>query len=172
MWVGISGGWRRTNEEIELFVRNKVSAIMSAEDGIVSGGALGVDSIALDEALKYDPNAERIKIFIPTTLETYSKHYRNRAEEGVITQEQAERLVAQLSDLRSRNPAALIENPKNTVLNDTTYYERNSAVINASDRLLAFHITSSLSKGLGTMDTVNKARQKGIPVEVYSFNLE
>ncbi len=64
-WIGISGGWRKTNQKIENNVRNVVSKIMKRGNGIVSGGALNVDFIALDEALKNNPKAERIKIFLP-----------------------------------------------------------------------------------------------------------
>ena len=74
-WVGISGGWRRTNQKIEDDVRGIVREIMERGDGIVSGGALGIDSIALDEAMKCNPGADRIKIFLPATLDRYAKHY-------------------------------------------------------------------------------------------------
>lgn len=71
-WVGISGGWRKTNREIEEKIRKVIREIIKRGDGIISGGALGVDYIALDEALKLNPKAERIKIFLPTTLKKYS----------------------------------------------------------------------------------------------------
>jgi len=99
-WIGISGGWRKTNKEIEDKVRNIVRKIMMSGDGIVSGGALGVDFIALDEALKNDSKAERIKIFLPTTLEVYATHYRKHALLGTITKKQADDLIEQLSRLK------------------------------------------------------------------------
>ncbi len=68
-WIGISGGWRKTNQKIENDVRNIVSEIMQRRNGVVSGGALNVDYIALDEALKHDKEAKRIKIFIPTNTQ-------------------------------------------------------------------------------------------------------
>ena len=92
-WIGISGGWRRTNQEIEEGVRKTVREIIQRGDGIVSGGALGVDFIATDEALKYDPAADRIKIFLPTTFEKYSEHYRKHAKLGDVTSEDVENLI-------------------------------------------------------------------------------
>ena len=80
-WIGISGGWRKINTEIEDAVRKIVQEIIARDDRVVSEGALGVDSIALDEALKLNPSADRIKIFLPVTLERYSVHYRKRADE-------------------------------------------------------------------------------------------
>lgn len=101
-WVGISGNWRKTNKEIEKKIRDIVHKIIMRGDGIVSGGALGVDFIALDEALKHDLKAERIKIFLPTTFEVYAAHYRKHASLGTITREQAENLISHLAKLKKK----------------------------------------------------------------------
>jgi hypothetical protein len=166
-WIGISGSWRATSAEVEKDVRDAVRNIMMHGNGIVSGGALNVDYFATDEALMLNPDASRIKIFLPVTLERYVAHYRKRAEEGVITSVQAETLIAQLARLQSANPAALIENKMNTECNPTTYYERNTEVVNASDELLAFIVNESA----GTKDTIDKMRIKGKPVTVKSYKI-
>lgn len=127
-WVAISGSWRKTNKKIENDVRKLVRDIISRGDGIVTGGALNVDYFATDEALKLNPEAIQIKICLPVTLERYAAHYRKRAQEGVITSQQAEDLISQLTTLKRANPLALIENQKNTVVDTTTYYERNNRV--------------------------------------------
>ncbi|MDO8496326.1 MAG: hypothetical protein Q7S43_02895 [bacterium] len=160
LWFGISGSWRKTNLEIEHDIRAVVKKIIERGDGIVSGGALNVDWFATDEALKHDPKAELIKIFLPVTLDLYAAHYRKRAMEGVITPEQAELLIAQLEKLQAANSAALIENKQNTVVNPTTYFERNTDVINASDALVGFQVNDS--EGVG--DTVDKALAQNKPV--------
>lgn len=173
-WIGISGGWRTTNRKIENNIRRVVSEIMRRGDGIVSGGALNVDFIALNEALKHDLKAQRIKIFLPTTLEKYSRHYRKHARLGTITSRQAEDLINQLNSLKRINPKALIENPNENFTEKTKkkmYYERNSKVVAASDELVAFHIKTRESEGAGTRDTIDKAKQKGIPVKIFSFDL-
>ncbi len=166
-WIGISGGWRTANEVVERDVRAMVQGILNRGDGIVSGGALNVDYIATDEALKLNPEATRIKVFLPVTLERYSAHYRNRAEEGVITHAQAEILIEQLTRLRTANAYALIEHPTNTVCNETTYYERNMEVINASDELYAFWI----NRTSGTKDAIEKAKSQGKPVSIFNYEV-
>lgn len=67
-WIGISGSWRKTNEEIEEKIRATVREIFEQGNGMVSGGALGVDYIATGVALKLNPEADRIKIFFRPRL--------------------------------------------------------------------------------------------------------
>lgn len=173
-WFGISGSWRKTNGEIEEKVRGAVGEIMIRGDGIVSGGALGVDSIALDEALKIDPGAQRIRIYLPATLEVYAAHYRKHAMLGSITGAQAEGLVNQLAGLKKINPKALIEDPDSDFNEETKkkiYYQRNSNIVDASDELVAFRVRTKESEGGGTADAVEKARKKGIPVRLFEYDL-
>jgi len=153
LWFGISGSWRKTSPEIETAVRATVKKIIERGDGIVSGGALNVDWFATDEALKLDPTAKHIKIFLPVIIELYAAHYRKRAIEEVITSEQAETLIAQLEKLKSVNPNALIEHKENTIVDPRTYFERNTEVVNTSDALIGFQVNDS--EGVG--DTVKKA---------------
>lgn len=167
-WVGISGSWRKMTPELEEEVRGCVREIISKGDGITSGGALGVDWVATDEALKLDPTAQKIRIFLPTTLELYVAHYRKRTSEGVITKEQAEELIGQLLNIKKINPNAITENPNNKIVEKGTYYERNSEIISAADELIAFHVNESL----GTKDAIDKARKKGIPVKVFTYSIE
>jgi len=172
-WVGISGSWRKLNKEIEEEVRSTVRNVMADGKGIVTGGALGVDFLATDEALKEDPKAERIKVFLPTTLEKYAEHYRRHAMLGTITYAQAEDLIKQLTNLRTLNPKALIENPDTNFRDETKqrmYYERNSRVVDASDELIAFRVKTKRSQSMGTDDAVKKAHVKGIPVELHMYD--
>jgi len=173
-WIGISGGWRKVTPEIENEVRAVVCEIMERGEGIVSGGALNVDYIVLDEALRHDSKAERIKIFLPTTFKKYTAHYRRYRELGTFTKEQGENLIEQLTRLRNINKDSIIENPDPKFTDETKktmYYERNSRVVDASDELVAFHIKTEASRGEGTVDTIEKAKAKGIPVKLFSYNL-
>lgn len=165
-WTGITGSWRKTNANIEQDVRAAVRDIMERGDGIITGGALNVDFFATDEALKIDPNATHIKVFIPSSLETYAAHYRRRAQEEVITAEQADALIAQLTNLRNANKNALIEGHFD-VLNPTTYFERNLWVVDASDDLLAFQVNGSE----GVEDTISKAVAQSKPVIKRSYTI-
>ncbi|MBU1075445.1 DNA-processing protein DprA [Patescibacteria group bacterium] len=167
-WFGISGSWRKTNEEVEESVREAVRKILSRGGGIVSGGALNVDFFATDEALKVDTTGNSIKVYLPVTLERYATHYRKRANEGVITSEQAEMLIDQLTKVKETSPEALIENPDNTEVNQKTYFERNTEVMNASDALVAFQVNDSV----GVEDTVQKALEQDKPVRRLKYTIE
>jgi hypothetical protein len=169
-WVGISGTWALTNKKIERDVRFHVRKVLEEEGGIVTGGALNVDSFATDETIKFDPQCKRIKIFLPTTLKIYTKHYRKRAREGVITKKQAEGLITQLEYVKKANPKAIIENKVNKVVDKTTYFERNMEVVKASDELIVFHVVEST--GGGTSDIVKKARPLGIPVKHFDYKVK
>jgi len=167
-WIGICGSWRKTSKQVEDDVRNAVRDILSQGNAIVSGGALNVDYFATDEAMKINTNGTRIKVFLPTTLTIYTQHYRKRAQEGVITNEQAEMLINQLRTLQKLNSSALIENKENTVIDKTTYYRRISQIVDASDELYAFQVNNSP----GVQDTIDKARRKRIPVKLNSYRID
>jgi hypothetical protein len=145
-------------------VRHEVAAALGAGKSIVTGGALGVDYWATEMALNIDPG--RLKVILPTSLATYAAHYRWRAAEGVIPVQQAEDLIRQLETVA--RAGGLVEHPERPqVVDVTTYYLRNQDVVDAADELLAFQVNASR----GTQDTVDRARQKGIPVEVFAYQL-
>ena len=166
-WAAISGSWRRTNIEVEKDVRSKVREKMLDGLGIVSGGALGVDYFAADEALKLDPTAERIKIFLPTTLETYSEHYFKRAKQRIITCEQYFKLISQLEVIVGGNSGAIVEIPENKEVNKRTYYQRIRKEIDFADELAAFQVNNTE----GTGYTIDLALKKGIPVEIFKYKI-
>jgi hypothetical protein len=161
--IAISGSWRIQTPEVERDVRSCVRRHIDQGDAIVTGGALGVDSVATDEVLlssQFQP--QQLTVILPTSLSTYSAHYRKRAEEGVIRQEQAETLIAQLEQVQRR--ATLVELP-NTQVNQETYYQRNTAVLEASTELAAFQVNGSP----GTQDTIDKAVALGMPVDLHQY---
>jgi len=166
-WYAISGSWRQTSLELVRDVRSAVAEVMERGDGVVAGGALGVDYIATEEALKLNPEADRIKVILPSSLENYAAHFRRRADEGVIAPEQAESLIAQLSDLRRRNKRALVE-MNNDVLNEMSYYDRNSKVLESADELLAFQVNGSL----GVQDAIDKAKKLGLGVILKNYEIK
>lgn len=167
-WIGISGSWRKTSEQVEADVRSIVREVITRGDGIVTGGALGVDYIATEEVLRLNPSATQIRIYLPTTLQIYSAHYRKRAIEGVITDTQAEMLISQLERLVKINKNAIIENKENKICNIETYYQRNMEVINASDELISFQV----NKSQGTQDTIDKAEKQGKKVRRFEYTVE
>ena len=167
-WYGITGSWRETSAEVEADVRKTVREIIECGDGIVTGGALNVDWFATDEALKATPTAEQIRVCLPVTLERYAAHYRKRADEGAITHDQAELLIKQLTQLKQANPEALIEHPTNTVVDQTTYYERNTQVVELSDVVVGFQV----NKSAGVQDTIDKAVTQEKRVRLKEYTIE
>jgi CRP-like cAMP-binding protein len=159
-WIAITGSWRHTNQRVEQDVRATVRKLITQGCGIITGGALGVDWLAVDEALKHNPLAEQVRVVIPASLARYLAHYFKRADEGVISHQQAQALSDQLTKLKTANPLALIELEDGRLVEQASYYDRNSQVVAMSDKLYAFQV----NKSRGTQDTIDKARAKGIPV--------
>ncbi|MEN9605052.1 MAG: hypothetical protein RJB39_737 [Candidatus Parcubacteria bacterium] len=161
-WIAIAGGWKKTNEQIRRDVQSVVKQIIHDGNGIVSGGALGVDLFATDVVLKENG---QMKIFIPSTLDIYRAHYFQRAAEGIITPEQATELIAQLEEVKKRG--FLLEGNE-SILNREAYFNRITKIIETADELVAFHINN----GDGTTDTITKAEAKGIPIKKFVYTLE
>lgn len=156
-WIAVSGSWRTTDEALAYDVRIAVDEVMARGDGIVTGGALGVDYIATQQALLRNPAADRLRVILPTSLETYAAHYRQRAREGVIASEQAEQLIAQLNGVRAARRASLVE-MGHLVVNQEAYYDRNTRVTECARGLLAFQVNASQ----GVQDTIGKAEAAGL----------
>ncbi|MBU1033674.1 DUF2493 domain-containing protein [Patescibacteria group bacterium] len=163
----ISGSWRFQDEKLEELVRQTVQKILSNGDMLITGGALGVDYWALDEALKIDTKAEKIRVFLPSTLSFYKKHYNKRALEGIISIAEARALIAQLKKLKKLNKKALTEKTEVKTLNQNAYCARNSREVNSANQLIAFQVNQSQ----GVQDAIDKAKQKQIPVQVHQFTL-
>lgn len=164
--VAISGSWRKTNETLKSDLEISIKEIFSKGLGIVTGGALGVDYIATEAALKLDEAAEKILVILPTPLKVYAAHFFKRASEGVISYDQADQLTAQLNRLKSIRPASLREMGA-SVCNEETYYARNTEVIQVADELYAFRVNQSA----GTTDAINKAYGRKIPVKVFDYQI-
>jgi len=132
----------------------------------VTGGALGVDFIATDEVLKINPVHPAILIYLPTPLALFYAHFRSRAHEGVITGEDAEKLIHQLSRIHRANRALIVEGSFHQC-NPETYHARNGWIIDAADELCAFHVNRSQ----GVQDAVDKAKRRGIPVRHHRYTI-
>lgn len=171
-YYAISGTWRYTNQEVEKDVREAVREIMKRGDGIVTGAAYGVDSFAIDEALKVDPSGKNIQSCIPVNADLYIElFYKNRFEEGDMTESQYEEMTELLNKLVFANPKAIIsdENNIDQEISRRTHFECNNKIIELCDELLAFQVNDSE----GTQDAIDKAKKLGKPVTVkkYSINV-
>ena len=77
-------------------------------------------------------------------------------------------LIDQLTRLKPANPDALIEHPANTVIDQTTYFERNSQVVELSDVMVGFQVNGSV----GVQDTIDKAVVEGKEVQLKQYTIE
>lgn len=166
-WIGISGTWQLTSLEVENDVKREVKKILDNGDGIVTGGALGVDSFAMEEVIKNEMEKDRVKVCLPTTFDIYKTHYRKRANEGVIIHEQAERLILLLEIIQNANKEAIIEDVRFVMCDKESYYARNGTIVDMSDVLYAFQVNGSG----GTGDAIEKAKSQGKEVILFAYNL-
>jgi len=166
-WYAISGSWRDTDERVRRDVRDAVKTIISRGDGILTGGALGVDYVATQVVLERGDVLTQLKLFLPIKLDDFCMHYRRRAEEGVITRQQADMIIGQLECVKRIAPDAIHDDTGYTQADKTSYYARNTSIIEACDELLAFQV----NKSQGTQDAINKAEAMGKRVELHTYSI-
>lgn len=165
-WIGISGSRQLITKEIENDVRREVRVILENGDGVATGGAIGVDYFAMDEVFKAGLIKNRIKIFLPVTLDSFIKHYEERVNEGIVTKDQAEELINLLRLIKENNSEAIIENKTYTTADKESNHARNSEIVSHSDKLLAFQVNNSS----GTENTIDEAKSKGKEVKIFKYN--
>ena len=160
-YVGITGSWPYNLAELQTRVEDYVRRVIVQGNAIVTGGALGVDFWATEIALRYG-SPKQLLVILPTSFEVYTAYMQRRATEGVIMQAQFEMLRNQLQNVQRQGS---LKKLSATEVTKATYYARNSAVVQGSDRVVAFQVNQSA----GTQDTIDKAEGWGKEVEVVSF---
>lgn len=165
-WYAISGSWNEVSEEVRRDVEFAAHRILERGDGIIVGGALGVDCIATQVFLDAGEEA-RIQIFLPIALDNFCDHYRKRADEGVITQEQADKILSQLMEVKRKAPQAIHDDTDYEEADRESYHSRNTSIAKECDVLMAFHVNESE----GTQDAIDKARALGKKVVVKRYQL-
>ena len=153
-----TGTWRLTNNKVEEDVRKATREVLSRGDGIVTGGATGVDYFAMDEVLKLQPTATHLRVIIPARLERYIHDYYTNWCHEPITKKDIDSLASLLRKLKKINPTALLEMPYKTITQDH-YNLRHDQEVMYSDEVHAFQVNNST----GTQDTIDKSTKSGIP---------
>ncbi len=166
-WVGIRSSQGGIKKEVEKDVRSTVREEVSAENGIVLGGGLGLDYTILNEALRSDE--AKVKVILPVNLESYAEFWKKRAGEGLLKKEDIEKALNQLENLKKKNPRAL-KNSGLALNGEEMHFEQNSKVIDAVDRLIVFRIKTGETSGEVALDAIKKARKKGVPVEAFQYD--
>lgn len=160
-WILFTGTWRQTNDEVEKDVRNAVREVISNGNGIVTGGALGVDLIALEECLTLTSYTS-VRVIIPARLEVYLAHYWDAVTSGKIEGAEFVRLENALRELHLKNPASLLE-MKALVITQDEYNKRNGVEVMFSNEVYAFQVNNST----GTQDTLDKAEAAGLTISLH-----
>lgn len=164
-WIIFTGTWRLVNKEIENDVRQAVRRVFERGDGIVTGGATGVDYFAMDEFVKLNPECTRIRLFIPARLEHFIADYRKNWKHSPIEDADIDNLEYLLKLIKGRNPSAVFEVRKNSGdITQAEYDLRHDEEVTFSDEVCAFQVNNST----GTSDTVRKAREAGLLIELHN----
>lgn len=163
-WIIFTGTWRLTNREVENDVRAAAREVYERGDGLVTGGATGVDYFAMDEFLKLNPDCTKIRIFIPARLEHFVADYRKNWMPAPLTKADIDNLASVLNVIKERNPAALFEVKKDSGnISQEEYDLRHNEEVIFSDEVYAFQV----NKSSGTQDTLDKARAAGLPITLH-----
>lgn len=163
-WIIFTGTWRLTNKEVEHDVRLAARQVFENGDGLLTGGATGVDYFAMDEFLKLNPECTRIRIFIPARLEHFIADYRKNWQHPPITSNDIDALELILKTIKSRNPSALLETRKDEGdITQDLYDLRHNEEVTFSDEVYAFQVNNST----GTQDTINKSKSAGLPITLH-----
>ena len=167
-WYGISGSWRRANEELKADVERIVRRIVNSGGGIITGGALGVDYIATKTVLRNTANPEeRLKLYLPVPLEKYIIHLYHRTLEKVIKIEQADDLVSQLISVQKKYPKCIFDNWGFEEVNPESYYARNGKIVQDCDELYVFHV----NRTKGVQDAIDKTTALGKPLHIQEYSI-
>ncbi len=165
-WVAIQGSWTKINAEVTTAVRDAVREIIENGDGIISGGAPGVDMIALDQALLSNPTADRIRIYIPSLLSIYISYYQSQANTGIISNTEVAALSKQLNILQKTNKYALIEGTAPS-LTTSAFLNSIDTIMSMADSLTAFHVNHSDATG----HAIAQAKHTDIPVKIFTYTI-
>ncbi|MEK7148703.1 MAG: hypothetical protein AAB770_02175 [Patescibacteria group bacterium] len=157
-WILFTGTWKLTNDEVEQDVRKAAHEVIARGDGVLTGGATGVDYFAMDEVLKHNPTASHLRVIIPARLESYIEDYFTNWCHEPITQKDIDNLATILKHIKKINPASLLEMPYEKITQDH-YNLRHDQEVMYSDEVHAFQVNESA----GTQDTIDKSAKAGLP---------
>lgn len=161
-WILFTGTWRLTNKEVEQDVQNAVREVLSRGDGIITGGATGVDYFAMEEVLRVDPDCRFLRVIIPARLDTYIDDYHTNWCHEPITKTDIDKLGLILRKIKQINPASLLEMP-HTIITQEHYNLRDTEEVVYADEVYAFQVNQST----GTQDTIDKALGVGLPIVLH-----
>ncbi len=162
-WIIFTGTWRLTNDEVEYDVRAAVRAVLLAGNGIVTGGATGVDYFCMDEVLKLGKE-NSMRVIIPAKLDFFISDYYKNWMTDPITKADIDKLSVVLKDFQNKNPSGLLEIYHAGVdITQDDYDNRHDEEVVFSDEVYAFQVNNST----GTQDTIDKAKASGLKISLH-----
>lgn len=162
-WILFTGTWHLCTEEVAKDVREQALKVLNEGNGIVTGGATGVDYVAMMEAMKFDPNGKRLQICLPTNIDNYILDYHTNWIKDLVTHEVVEELKLCIEDLNGSSPENIHTLPYDNEITQDHYDMRHNVEVELSDEVYVFHVNNSH----GTGDTVEKAKEAGLPITFY-----
>ncbi len=162
-WILFTGTWRLTDARVEHDVRAMAKEVIQRGDGIITGGATGVDYFAMTEALAHDSSGKSLKVFLPTNLENYIHDYRTNWCKPPVTTQSIDALDVCLRKLQAARPEHLFALPYDGDITQQHYNLRHNDEVAHSDEVYAFQANDST----GTQDTIDKARAAGLPIALH-----
>lgn len=169
-WIIFTSTWRLTNKEVENDVRQAARRVFESGNGMVTGGATGVDYFAMDEWIKLNPTCTHIRIFIPARLNHFISDYRKNWKHNPINDTDIDNLEYLLKLIKERNPSAVFEVRKESGdISQEEYDIRHNEEVAFSDEVYAFQVNNST----GTSDTIKKAKEVELPIGLHKiYNIE
>ncbi|MDP3986703.1 MAG: hypothetical protein Q8P81_00585 [Nanoarchaeota archaeon] len=167
-WFGISGSWRYEFPQLETDVAETVLNLVSEDGGIITGGALGVDSMATQSAMTFlDPKkfSERLRVYLPVSLDNYLAYLRKRAHEGATDISRVDRLEDQLRTIENISPRCIMDDWGFTKVDKESYYFRIAMITRDIDELYVFHVNGSE----GVQHSMDVARNLGKPIHLRNY---
>lgn len=163
-WLAVIGS-RYVTPEMRRDIGRYVTQKVADGYGIVSGGGTGTDTYAVRMALEAGIDTSRVKLFLPGSVEKYSDELRRRALQGKCEGNDAEETICQLRSLVGDASNTLVCPAKAEMIDARAFHARNRRIVSYADELVAFR----LGQSRGTTYSIERARQKGIPVQVFEY---
>ena len=189
IWLGISGSWRTINQKIINDTATITRKIINSGNGILTGGALGIDYLTTEIVLKEGDPKNQLRIALPINRFAYMEHFSDSSfKKNGVTDEQRDSLIKQLGYIESYVPEIIFDqthvdeekflfydfiNPDNVdnKIADKRredYYDfRNGLVAYGCDGLVALCVNSSK----GVLKTLGKVENSGKPFRLYNYSI-
>ncbi len=117
--------------------RQATREVIARGDGVLTGGATGVDYFAMDECAKHGALGQ-LRIFLPAKLDWFIKDYYDNWQHEPISKEDIDMLAKLLLRLKKEVPTVLLEMP-NEIITQADYDNRHDEEVQCSTVMKSTH---------------------------------